>query len=81
MTTETTKRWQIWCEGYLATGMEGIPAKAHLFGEVEAETFQEACDNFFTRSAEDKTLYHPSPPRYWGCGLFDNEADARKNFG
>jgi hypothetical protein len=71
------KLWVIWEEGYLCSGCEGIPSPAHLVAVVRATTFKEACilhygkDPYF--SAERLT--------YWGCRLFDNEADARKEFG
>jgi hypothetical protein len=67
-------RFEIWMEGFAATG-ESAGASSH--GEVEAPTFREACvarfkgDNLF----EEKSL------TYWGCRLFDNEADARQGFG
>lgn len=35
--------FEVWSEGYLVTGMDGIPAKAEKMGQAEAETFEEAC--------------------------------------
>lgn len=37
------KTFEIWMEGYAATG-ESSPA--HKIGEAEGETFEEACQNF-----------------------------------
>ena len=69
--------YDIWMEGYLATGMEGIPAEARLMECVVADTFQEACDTHF----KNDVLYNSEQLSYWGCCLFDNETDARKMFG
>ena len=37
------KLFEIWIEGYAATGESGV---AHKIGEWEAKTFEEACRNF-----------------------------------
>lgn len=71
-------KYEVWMEGYLATGMEGIPQGATLVGEVEADSFKDACDLFY---GNDTFHYNPQRLTYWGCKLFDNEQDARKNFG
>jgi hypothetical protein len=74
------KKYDVWAEGFLCTGMEGIPANAHYHGSIEAESFKEACDKLFT-SDEDLKYYSPKNLSYWGCSLFDNKEDARKAFG
>ena len=66
--------YDIWMEGYAMNGGNGT---ATLFSIVEADSFQEACDKNF----KNDSLYIPGHLSYWGCGLFDNEKDARKNFG
>ncbi len=73
-------KYNIWIEGVLDTGMEGCPLPASLLGEVEAETFQEACDKI---ALEKRLLglYNPDHRTIWGCRMFDNEIDARKSFG
>ena len=43
--------------------------------------FKEACDNFAIKDANFKRYYNNSDLTYWGCKLFDNEVDARVNFG
>ena len=75
--------YQIWVEGYLATGMEGIPEKAQQVGAVEADNFQDACDKLCSpQELQDKWGYYSSDRKtLWGCKLFDNEQDARKSFG
>ena len=74
---------EIWIEGYLATGMEGVPAKAHLLGKVEAQTFAEACDQLCSDPAwqEGHGNYDRERGTVWARRLFNNEADARKAFG
>lgn len=63
--------------GYLCTGMGGKPEKAKLVATVEAGSFQEACDKHFGNDAN----YNRKILTYWGCGLYDNEEDARETFG
>jgi hypothetical protein len=74
---------EVWIEGYLATGMEDIPAKASLLGTVDAASFKDACDSLC--SDKDWQLrngtYDPENLTVWGCRLFDNYVDASKSFG
>jgi len=77
--------FEIWAEGYLDQGMEGVPAKAKFIGYSEGETFTEACENWYKEhvSKESFNKYFRisnGRPIYW-CRLFDNEEDARKSFG
>jgi len=71
----------IWAEGYLATGMEGIPARAMKLGAIEATTLREACEKMAKDNPEFKRLWCPDRMTYWGCRLFDNETDARRFLG
>lgn len=75
------KKYEIWSEGYLCTGMEGIPEKAFCFGTEEGETFKDACIKFFLREERHKVYFDSNDMTYWGCRLFDNEVDARKSYG
>jgi hypothetical protein len=68
------KLYEVWEEGYIITGNS---APAHKRGEVEATSFQEACDILL----KDNTDYNSERLTVWGCKLYDNEADARKSFG
>ncbi len=72
------KIWQIWSEGYAVTGQAG---KAHLHGETEAETFNDACLTLAKRDGKFAKYFDPQRMTFWGCRLFDNEAEARKSFG
>jgi hypothetical protein len=74
------KKFEVWCEGYLATGMEGIPMKARCEGTWEGKDFSEACQNY-ANSLEQPELFNTENNEYWGIQLFDNEVDARKQFG
>lgn len=71
------KKWQIWSEGYAVTGNE---SPARLMGEVEADTFEQACVKWSEASSEPY-LFNQDKLTYSGCRLFDNEADARERFG
>ena len=71
------KEWEVWCEGYQATGHK---APARLMATVIAATFREACA-IAAREYADSNLYDPVQNTYWACRLFDNEEDAREMFG
>lgn len=78
MTPKQT-RYEIWMEGWSATG--GF-SKAQQLDTIEAESFAAAC----AKACRKKNLPNPvieadAQIRSWGCGLFDNEEDARKAFG
>lgn len=77
------KQYEIWMEGYLCSGMDGIPANAMLLGTVEAESFKEACATLCSPKGFQKHYGNFDSERLsvWGCRLFDNEADARRSFG
>ena len=70
------KVFEIWSEGFIATGDSG-PATYH--GTQVAETFRQACKLFF--GEQNDANFNLDRLSYWGCGLFDNEKDARKAFG
>lgn len=53
------------------------PAKAEFVAEVEADSFQEACDKYF----EGNLLYNSQYLSLWGCGLYETEEEARRLFG
>ncbi len=67
----------IWMEGYAATGEWGT---AHLLGVFEATDFDDAVKQY-SYTTESKIDYRGGEYSFWGCRLFDNEADARKSFG
>lgn len=69
-----SKVFEIWSEGFAATGQSGPAA---LLATVEASSFREACD----KHLENSPNYDAAAGTHWGCHLFDNEADARKSFG
>lgn len=83
--TEENKRYyQIWAEGYLVSGMEGKPIKAQFLGEFMATSFIDAVEKYKEAICiPDRKLISitDSGASFWGCRLFDNEADARKSFG
>lgn len=74
---------EIWVEGYLATGMDGVPDSAKLLGTMEATTFSEACDKLCSPAEwqDQHGNYDPKRGTVWGCRLFSNEANARRAFG
>lgn len=72
------KTWEIWVEGYSVNGNQSV---AYFFGTKDAESFKNACDAFFSSEPKHATYYRPEDLHYWGCKLYDNEADARRSFG
>lgn len=79
------KKYDIWSEGYLETGMEGIPQTAMLIAEgVEGEDFIDAVKKWYD-SVPNREDYGKlticNGKAFLYCRLFDNEADARKAFG
>ena len=70
--------YEIWSEGFVV--MEGY-SKAHLHGYAKGNTFKEACINYAKTDKEFEFYFDSERMTYWGCKLFDNEADARVNFG
>jgi len=72
-------RFNIWMEGYLCTGMDGCPQSARYLGNWDGETFKKACCNWAKATAT--TTFDSNKLTNWGCKLFDNEIDARNQFG
>ena len=70
--------YEIWSEGYRATGEYGYAMKN---GTQSAESFQEACDKLALADRAFALNYNSTTLTYWGCRLFDSEWDARKSFG
>jgi len=67
------KKYQIWVEGFIATGENG---RAHLAGTYEAEEFSEACA-MAAKGRNWGDLFNPERLTYWGCRLFPTEHEAR----
>lgn len=82
-------KYNIWSEGYLVTGMEGIPAKAMLVAsDVEGKTFDDAVKNWVASQDRQELerswgtySFHEGNHFLWGCRLFPTEEEARKSFG
>lgn len=72
------KKWHVWMEGFEATGNS---KPAEYGGEFEGDTFADACENWLKSAGMNEQLFDKARLTYWGCHLFDNEADARQKFG
>jgi hypothetical protein len=75
--------WNVWTEGYAATGEHGY---AQFHGRVCAVTFEEACHRVWENAGGRKamgefTIGSDGRPRAWGCRFFDNEKDAKASYG
>lgn len=79
------KKFDIWSEGFLVQGMEGVLKKAEYIGSEYGVDFVDACKRYFmkNKSPEEFEKYwhicNDGTPWYW-CRLYDNEIDARKSF-
>lgn len=74
-------QFEVWTEGYRCTGDIGT---AQFHGKFEGETFRDAVYKYVeTLSDDSKSSFKDNEygMRFWGCEFFDNEKDARKNFG
>lgn len=69
------KLWQIWCEGYQATGESG---KAHKYCDVHAKTFKDACITYMKFRRDLLPHFDEDRLSVWGCRLFSCERAARE---
>jgi hypothetical protein len=77
--TYTEKVYEVWSEGYAATG-ESAGARFH--GKFKGMTFKDAVESYInTLSPDAQKSFNGERLTYWGCRFFDNEQDARKSFG
>lgn len=72
------KVYEIWSEGYRATGEEG---SATFHGTMRGDSFHQACDRLAEHHSAFAKYYETDTMTYWGCQLFDNEKDARARYG
>lgn len=78
---DTMKEFNIWSEGYAATGQQ---SGATFHGVFKASSFLDAVKMWAdTLEPASKNLMNldADPPTFWACELFDNETDAREAFG
>ena len=72
------KKFDIWSEGFAATGENG---EATFHGTISGEDFEDACCRFCSESEDFSGYFNQTSLTYWGCRLFDNEAEARSRYG
>lgn len=70
------KIYEIWSTGYVATGESGGPT---FHGKVEAESFQEACNELASMSYSFDAYYNEENLTFWGCRLYETRKEALKN--
>jgi hypothetical protein len=63
-------KFEVWMEGFLVTGMEGVPSGPTRMGIVEANSFQEACD-IIGKRPKNVNLYNSEKRSIWGCRLHE----------
>lgn len=86
------KEFEIWVEGYSATGEHG---NAQMIGKGFGDSFDEAVKDYMNKNSghgiqENRRNRYIDDESYqnrrsnwniWACNLFDNEIDSRKTFG
>lgn len=71
--------YHIWAEGYHCTGDR---SGARFICTSEGKDFKDACIRAHRQGKfEGHGSFDPGIPSLWACKLFDNETDARRNFG
>lgn len=77
---ETVREFEVWVEGYIATGERGT---AQFLGKFPGETFRDAVIAYKDSELDEYTkgLVDINKLSIWGCRLYDNEQDAKRNFG
>jgi hypothetical protein len=68
-------KFEVWMEGFLVTGMEGVPSNPVLLDTVEANSFQDACD-IVGKYPKNISLYNSKKRSIWGCRLFQTPEEA-----
>jgi hypothetical protein len=76
--TYEPRMFSIWCEGFRATGQSGT---ATLLARHAGISLKDACLNHAKEDSEFNHYFDADRMTYWGCQIFDNEADARRSFG
>jgi hypothetical protein len=69
--------FKIYSEGYVITGNR---QGAYYVGESQGESFQEACENYYSNRTEGHD-YDKKTNSLWGCKLFETLEEAKKSFG
>lgn len=67
------KQFEIWSEGYSATGGSSGPI---YFGKSHGQTFREACDNFAKSNPAFARYYDSDRLTHWACRLYDSMDNA-----
>jgi hypothetical protein len=67
--------YNIWSEGAI---FNGGGCRAQFWGQIEANSFKEAVQKLAEKNPGFALHLNKDCTSYWGCELFDNEADARK---
>ena len=72
------KEFAIWSEGYACNEDK---SRAMHHGNCFGKSFEEACENYAQAHGEFAENFNRKEMTYWGCSLFDNEFDARVEYG
>lgn len=75
--TEEPRTFEIWAEGFQATGGESVPACR--VGSAEGRTFREAVLTWY--GDHPSTVFDRELLMHGSCRLFPTEAEARRAFG
>jgi hypothetical protein len=77
--------YEVWVEGYIATGERDKAQQLKNLNrddnKWEANDFKSACLLAIETLKWDLNYYNKDNNSYWACKFYDNEKDARKNYG
>jgi len=74
--TGQEKAWEIWMEGFRATGDEALASKV---GDGRGLTFEDAVLDYYRRNPDPS--FSPDSMSVWGCKLYPTESQARATYG
>lgn len=72
------KKFEIWSEGFAATGEKGT---ACFHGVGEGVNFRDAVMNYSYWHPDFRSYFDAERLTYWGCKLYASETTARASFG
>lgn len=72
----SSKKYEIWMEGFLCTGMEGTPATASFVGESYGVDFRDAVLNWYKK--HPNINFNPETLSDWGCRLYPTKKEAQQ---
>ena len=68
----STQKFEIWSEGYIASGTEGRKTDPVYHGTCRGNSFEDACRNLL----EGNKYFDSEELTHWGCKLYPSRFEA-----